>query len=255
MSHHTNIENEHTHSLGMPEARMKPTEELNRQFQELYDLLNDRLFAGSLVPCMVVFSRRKSNHYGYYRRIGWKKREDKRAVPEICLNSELILDNEKDELEVIQTLVHEMCHHWQYTDPDGKPSRTGYHNKQFAWKMQQVGLHASATGKPGGAETGQSMLDYVIVGGPLDLLYKELKASGWAISYVNDNLFRTIQSPAQASPVTPSTSSAPITTPAPKPRKNKVKYSCPSCGINVWGKPLLRIGCLACNVPFQAIQA
>ena len=33
-----------------------------------------------------------------------------------------------------------------------------------------------------------------------------------------------------------------------EPKKaTRIKYSCPSCGINVWGKPALRLRCAECE--------
>jgi SprT-like family len=245
-------ENQLHPSLWMPEnsqeRKLRPTQELNHQFQDLYDLINIELFEGNLVQCMIVFSRSQRNQYGYYRRVGWKQKDSDVTVPEICLNIENIL--EKEELEVIQTLVHEMVHHWQYTDPQGKPGRIGYHNQQFADQMRKVGLQASVTGKPGGKATGQSMLDYIIEGGVLDVLYKKLKTSEWSISYFNDQLFSTVQNVGVET--SPQNENSPLhIKPKPINPKNKVKYSCPSCKINVWGKVGLSIGCLSCKTDLE----
>jgi hypothetical protein len=45
---------------------------------------------------------------------------------------------------ILSTLVHEMVHVWQETY--GNPSRRGYHNRQWAEKMREVGLQPSSTG-------------------------------------------------------------------------------------------------------------
>ena len=44
--------------------------------------------------------------------------------------------------------MHEMAHLEQHHF--GKPSRAGYHNKQWAGMMKAVGLIRSDTGAPGG---------------------------------------------------------------------------------------------------------
>ena len=36
-----------------------------------------------------------------------------------------------------------------------------------------------------------------------------------------------------------------------KNRSNRVKYTCPACNVNVWGKPNLRLICGRCEVVFQ----
>jgi len=84
-------------------------------------------------------------------------------------------------LEVLQTLVHEMVHAWQFHF--GKPGRRGYHNKEWADKMEAIGLMPSSTGKPGGARTGEKMADYAIPGGLFmqatdKLLTQDFKISG-----------------------------------------------------------------------------
>ena len=67
----------------------------------------------------------------------------------------------RDDIEWHSTLVHEMCHLWQ--EDFGKPSRGGYHNRQWADKMIQVGLMPTDTGEPGGQLTGQRVTHYIIL--------------------------------------------------------------------------------------------
>lgn len=125
--------------------------------------------------------------------------------------------------EVCQTLVHEMMHLWQHMF--GKPSKGGYHNKEWAAGMKSVGLYPSNTGKPGGKETGSQTMDYVIPGGPFERAFAELSAKGWRLN---------LQS-------------------APRPgsqggTNSKTKFTCPACGQNAWGKPDLSISCIPCRV-------
>ena len=51
-------------------------------------------------------------------------------------------------------------------DSFGKPGRSCYHNREWALKMIDIGLHPSSTGMPGGKITGQHISDYPIEGGP-----------------------------------------------------------------------------------------
>ena len=67
-------------------------------------------------------------------------------------------------IDVLQTLVHEQCHMWQHLFGRHK-SRSGYHNREWADKMESIGLMPSSTGEAGGGRTGQSMSDYPIPGG------------------------------------------------------------------------------------------
>jgi predicted SprT family Zn-dependent metalloprotease len=68
-----------------------------------------------------------------------------RRRTEIALNP--VTFRERTDREIASTLAHEMVHLWQ--EQFGKPSRNGYHNKQFANKMEEIGLKPSDTGKPG----------------------------------------------------------------------------------------------------------
>lgn len=43
----------------------------------------------------------------------------------------------------------------------------------------------------------------------------------------------------------------PLLTPRRTHKSGRVKYCCKSCGILVWGKPALKIGCLECNLQMQ----
>jgi predicted SprT family Zn-dependent metalloprotease len=65
-------------------------------------------------------------------------------VHELALNPDNFTGR-SDEL-ILSTLVHEMCQVWQETH--GEPSRRGYHNRQWAGKMREVGLQPTSTGEP-----------------------------------------------------------------------------------------------------------
>lgn len=139
---------------------MTPTMELYEALNKAYDFFNDVLFNGELPPCIISAPRRERRIAGYYRKGAFVRRKDNNvAIDEIAINS-LIFENIK---EVLQTLVHEMCHLKQAHF--GTPSRPGYHNKEFADIMESVGLVASTTGKPGGKKVGQKMSDYPIPDG------------------------------------------------------------------------------------------
>jgi len=186
---------------------------------DLYQYYNKELFEGKLPDCMIITSRRKGAH-GTFTFQMWKNRKDEKNVHEISINPDG-LDRKDEEWQA--TLVHEMCHLWQYDF--GKPSRGNYHNKEWANKMESVGLMPSTTGEPGGKKTGQGMTHYIIPGGAFITAFNKLK--NLKINY---------------------TSSARITAQIKKPA-NKTKYTC-ECGVNVWGKPGLNITCNLCQKLF-----
>lgn len=124
----------------------------------------------------------------------------------------------------MSTLVHEMCHLWQ--QEFGRPSRSGYHNEEWADKMAAVGLMPSRTGKPGGRRTGQQMTHYVIEGGPFQ---------GALLAMPREYLLPWESGGTQA---------------VRNQAKTKARYLCPNCGTRVWGKSGLSIACGICQVFF-----
>src|SRR6266581_4676149 len=121
-------------------------------FQRAYDFFNRELFEGSL-PQVLVTLQRHANTKGYFSPERFSGRIDTAAVHELALNPDSFTGR-TDEM-ILSTLVHEMCHVWQQTY--GKAPRRGYHDRQWAEKMWEIGLQPSSTGEPGGKETGQSM--------------------------------------------------------------------------------------------------
>ena len=73
-------------------------------------------------------------------------------------------------------MIHEQCHVWQYHF--GTPSRRSYHDREWASKMESLGLIPSSTGFPGGNKTGQKMDDYLLAGGHAHLAIESLKPLG-----------------------------------------------------------------------------
>ncbi len=132
-------------------------------FDGAYDWFNQQLFGGLLPACLITLQR-KAKSYGYFANDRFGHRRDQEAsTDELALNPDTFQG--RSDKEVLSTLVHEMCHCWQ--EHCGKPSRTGYHNRQWAAKMIEVGLMPSDTGEPDGKQTGQHMTHYIIRTGPL----------------------------------------------------------------------------------------
>jgi predicted SprT family Zn-dependent metalloprotease len=199
---------------------MKPTQEQFAAYQNLFEYFNNFLFQGSLPNVVLNFSRKAKTH-GFFAPERWSSKggdsEDK--IHEISLNPQTLARDPKD---VLSTLVHEMAHLWQQVF--GKPSRSGYHNKEWAAKMKEIGLIPSSTGAPGGKETGQNMTHYIEDKGPYEVAYKELPEEYLMPFIAHEGLGATKKS-----------------------TNSKVKYSCLGCGSNVWGKPNLNIMCGDCQ--------
>ena len=203
----------------------KPTPKTYDNLQSAYDKFNDQLFSGELPPCLITMQRQAST-LGYFapKRFG----DDKTITDEIALNPTFF--REKGSEKTLSTLVHEMVHLWQHHC--GKPSRTGYHNKEWANKMRSVGLIASDTGEPGGREVGQRMTHYIEAGGRFQAVFKTLNFEPLYSDLWSENETQKKAAKAKA--------------------KSKTRYCCPLCGLNAWAKPDVRIICADCDVLLEA---
>jgi predicted SprT family Zn-dependent metalloprotease len=192
-------------------------------FDRLFDYYNKELFNGKLNDCMINMSRLKGAS-GFFIPKRWNGAIEKKLdIHEISLNPEYL---DRMDVDWQSTLVHEMVHLWQHDY--GKTSRNGYHNRQWALKMEEIGLIPSSTGQPGGKKTGQRMTHYIAVDGLFinafnRLIKKQLKYTPLPISKESKSAHGTM---------------------------SKIKYECP-CGNKVWGKPELHIICAVCNKSFE----
>ena len=201
-----------------------PTTEAYGEFQRAYDHFNQALFGGSLPTCLITLHRESQRTRGYFAHNRFVRLSDGRtATDEIAMNP--MHFSTRSVVEVLSTLAHEMAHLWQAHS--GKPSRIAYHNKEWASKMKAIGLQPSATGEPGGKETGQKMTHYIIDGGPFAVAAAELMKSGFMLSWAD---------------------AATVADEKKKPAKsgNRIKYTCPSCAANAWGKQGLKLICGEC---------
>ncbi len=221
-----------------------PTKKTYIGLNDVYDYFNDELFEGELPRCLITLQR-SNRGSGYFSQERFRDATSKAVTDEIALNP--IFFQYQPTEEVLSTLVHEMCHLWQHHF--GKPSRAGYHNREWAEKMIAIGLMPSDTGKPGGKQTGQRMGDYIIDDGPFErACAKLISERGYKLPYWDRTIELILAEQGEAQQ-----QHAPDN--KPKRRKvtdkNKVKYSCPGCRVNVWGRPALRLKCMACDETLQ----
>ena len=204
-----------------------PTTQTYTSLTIAYDFFNQELFSGSLPPCLITMQRHKGA-FGYFSGERFASLADpKEITDEIALNPAHFATGKP--VEVLATLVHEMVHLWQHHN--GKPPRKGYHDKQWAAKMHEVGLIPTATGEKGAKETGQKMTHLIEENGRFASAVSELLAEHPAILYHDrsDN-----------------------DTAAKRKAASKTKYTCPSCGLNAWAKPEAPLVCGDCQEPMQA---
>ena len=226
---------------------MKPTKNTYDTLQNSYDFFNEKLFDNELPHCLITLQR-KGKAYGYYSPKRFKNLSSEDFTDEIALNPIMLVEGNQ---EAMQTLVHEMCHLWQYHF--GSPSRAGYHNREWASKMESIGLMPSSTGKVGGKKTGQSVADYALAEDrflrAFEIWNKDNVLEWYAIE---NSLLQLLQMTNQgggglASALNDDTKPAGA-------KKNKTKFICPECGCNAWGKPSLNLICGDCNRPMETID-
>jgi predicted SprT family Zn-dependent metalloprotease len=224
---------------------MNPTEAAYNELRLAYDHFNRVLFEGALPACLITFQREKRT-YGYFSRKRFITREGE-TTDEIALNPAYFAVCPIE--EILQTLVHEMVHLWQAHF--GDPGRRGYHNKEWADKMEAIGLMPSATGKPGGAKTGEKMADYLVPGARFDTACKDLLTREFRITWMDTVPILTegSQLPGFIQELIAGEDGEGVPTPAEN-KSNRIKYQCTPCKVNVWGKPGLSIICGECSSPF-----
>ena len=197
-----------------------PTQRTYREFNSAYAFFNTRLFDGSLPDCLITIQR-KNKAYGYFAFERFGSADDQDITDEIALNPHHFKDRSAE--EVLSTLVHEMVHLWQFHF--GKPSRSGYHNKEWAAKMETVGLIPTDTGAEGGKKTGQNMSHYIAQDGLFAMACADLIKGGFSIPYVdrwdNDSTRK-------------------------KKSASKTKFNCAACGQNAWAKADAALVCGYC---------
>ena len=200
----------------------QPTTEHYGGFEAAFGWFNEHLFEGQL-PRVLFAMWRKSAAAGNFTAARWRTTGADLACDEIALNPDHL---DRPAEDVLSTVVHEMVHCWQHHH--GKAGRRGYHNKQWADRMEGLGLIPSSTAQPGGVRTGERIGHYV-VDGPFREHAHELLANGWRVPYV-------------------------ATPPGKGPAK--VAYSC-GCG-KLWGKAGLNPVCGDCGylmTPLGAAKA
>ena len=182
--------------------------------------MNDELFRAEL-PAVLLTLQRKTGSGGYFgaNRFSWRNGNDIDRKHEIALNPDGFVGR-SDEW-IVSVLVHEQCHLLQFVR--GEAPKRHYHNKGFASIMLGIGLMPSNTGAVGGKTTGIHMSHYILPDGPFAKAFAKLAASGWKLNL-------------QSAPIIGREGG----------RTSKTKFSCPQCGLNVWGKPDTHVICGVC---------
>lgn len=227
-----------------------PTEQQFKSLNGAYKYFNRKLFKNELPGCILNFSRLRGTH-GFLAPERWKRvDEEEFGTHEISLTPTTLY---RAPIKIFSTLVHEMCHLWQWEF--GNPSRNGYHNKEWAAKMKEVGLIPSNTGKPGGKETGQQMTHYIEERGPYQLAFEKMPERYiLPFTSLDGELMKSLIEGSTGTSGSDEGERSKRLRKLRPPSRKKTKYSCPGCKANVWGKPGLKIQCIDCEKEFEAVN-
>lgn len=191
--------------------------------ENCFSLFNEYLFGNELPLCIVTLQRSKKSRGYFHASIFENRADEKETCHEIAMNPAHFNRSIK---EILSTLVHEMCHLWQQEFGE-KKSLKSYHNKEWAEKMESIGLMASSDGTESGKKTGQNMTHYIIDGGRFEGLF-------------DHKTFRDIDIKWQ--------SRVPVQGIKNKSAKtSKNKFTCPNCQQNAWAKETAKIICGDCD--------
>jgi hypothetical protein len=99
--------------------------------------------------------------------------------------------------------------------------------------MKEIGLQPSDTCAQGGKETGQTMTHYIVPGGPIAIACSALLSNGYRLVW--GEVIDAAKDDGDDG----------------KNQSNRVKYTCPGCGVNARGKSDVALICGDCGGPFE----
>jgi len=200
----------------------KPILDMGDELQNIYDHLNWRLFENRLPNCIITLKRRTGTS-GFFTARSYD-RKDGTFSDEIIMNPALY--GPENPSVFLAVLVHQMVHLWQVHY--GAPGRAGYHNREWADEMIEIGLQSSQSGQRGGRETGDTMYQLIISGGEFEKAAQELMRSGGLLTW------RQCDKPAP-----------------PKSYKSgkRQKFTCPECGVIALSSHGAELACTQHDLP------
>jgi len=243
---------------------MTPTIETYTVLQAAFDHFNAELFGEDLPQCIITL-RSSTRSYGYMHQRRFVNVAGKQ-VDELGINPGFFALQSIE--EVMATVVHEMVHHLQ--NHFGSPSKSMPHNREWADKMESIGLMPSDTGLPGGKRTGRSMNDYIKLEGAFVTACGSLTSKGIHLPWLDSHLSMTPDRMAKKrdqlvtsgvafvggeAPITKATSAGvklELNVPTVRVVKARIRQICPQCQISAWTAPGVAITCGTCDEPMEA---
>lgn len=197
------------------------------ELYRIFGILNRDKFDGSLTEPVITIQKTKGATLGHFTvDKTWRDKNNKESEENSYyeINIDPRWFNSRTSAEIVETLLHEMCHYYNKAN-DTKDCNGNVHNKKFKSLAEKVGLVV---------EHGKS------VGFGYTSLSDELKAYINEVIKPNDKAFEYFRT-------------APIKIGgADSGRKKSVfKYTCPDCGQEAKGKRDVAIKCGFCDVVME----
>ena len=193
---------------------------------KIFDLLNEEFFESELSrPTITIQSTPRA--YGHFTLSNQTWVSKLGGTHEINIGAGTL---SRDILDICATMLHEMCHYYNYENGIQDCSRGNtYHNKRFKACAEAHGLQVQHSDKYGWSHTTptEALLDFVIKNELRDILINRNEYSGVPITGTG----------------THSGGTAPT---GPKPSSSR-KYICPCCGTSVRATRAVNIACLDCG--------
>lgn len=205
---------------------------IGQALEELYrifGILNRDKFNGDLPEPVITIQKGKGSVLGHFTvDRTWQNKNDievsednNKGYHEINIDPRWF--NSRSAIEVVETLLHEMCHYCNKLS-DIKDCNGNVHNKKFKSLAEEVGLIVEKDKKVGYGYT--SLSDELKV-----YIEETIKPDDKAFEYFRTGIIKTSTI---------------------KPRKKTLfKYTCPECSQEVKGKKDVTIKCGLCDVVME----
>jgi len=224
------------HSKGEEKA-LSPTKELYGEINALLEWLNRSFYRGELPLPMVTF-RNGQKCFGVYvvpekwDHVTGARRREFRLSPLMLRQASF----ETQCMELLQLMEHLR---------QGKPTRTNYHDRDYAEGMKALGLRTHRQGRPD-KETGELITLSVIPGGKFEKLVAR-KSESFAFSWAIREAVASGGGEDSGDADTAKTESK---------SGRKFKYQCPveGCSTAFWGKDGQKGGCFEHDPPVRLAQ-
>ena len=244
-----------------------PTLATYTALQDAFDHFNTALFAGKLPQCLITL-RSSVSAYGYMHSERFVSVAGER-IDELGINPGYFAVQSME--EVMATVVHEMAHHWQ--NHVGTASKSSPHNREWAAKMEEIGLMPSHTGLPGGKQTGRTMSDYILPDGAFMRACASLTARGFNLPWLDSHLPVASEQMSErrealaASGVAAVGGEPPVTQakgngvelkvrpPTVRAAPTRVRLECPKCAVRAWAAPGTALSCGTCGVALEESES